>query len=106
MVRGVSQRRACVLVAANRATVQYQARPRPDDGLSERLAILAQRHPRYGYRRIWALLQREGWHVNRKRVHRLWRTAQLQVPKRRRSRPGGRLTLGSTSPLHTLLDGR
>jgi putative transposase len=73
-------------VAANRATVQYRARPRPDDGLPEHLATLAQRHPRYGYRRVWALLRREGWRVNRKRVHRLWRAAQLQVPKRRRRR--------------------
>lgn len=84
VARGISERRACVLVAANRATVQYQARPRSDDGLPERLAALAQRHPRYGYRRIWALLRREGWRVNRKRVHRLWRVAQLQVPKRHR----------------------
>lgn len=84
--RGISQRRACALVRANRATVQYQARARTDDGLAARLAVLAQRHPRYGYRRVWALLRREGWMVNRKRVHRLWRTAQLQVPKRRRRR--------------------
>jgi putative transposase len=84
--RGVSQRRACVLVAANRATVQYRARAGCDDELVERLAALAQRHPRYGYRRVWALLRREGWVVNRKRVHRLWRTAQLQVPQRRRRR--------------------
>jgi putative transposase len=84
MERGVSERHACALVAANRATVQYQARPRANDGLVGRLAILAQRHPRYGYRRVWALLRREGWMVNRKRVHRLWRTAQLQVPKRQR----------------------
>lgn len=86
VARGVSERRACTLVAANRATVQYQARPRSDDGLSERLATLAQRHPRYGYRRVWALLRREGWQVNRKRIHRLWRVAQLQVPKRHRPR--------------------
>lgn len=88
--RGVSERRACALVAANRATVQYQARPRSDDGRPGRLATLAQRHPRYGYRRVWALLRREGWVVNRKRVHRLWRTAKLQVarPRRRRHRAG------------------
>ena len=88
--RGVSQRRACALVAANRATVQYQPRAGTDDGLAQRLAALAARHPRYGYRRVWALLRREGWVVNRKRVHRLWRTAKLQVPKphRRRRRMG------------------
>lgn len=50
-------------------------------------ADVAQRHPCYGYRRIWALLRREGWGVNRKRVQRLWRTAQLQVPTCRLRRP-------------------
>jgi putative transposase len=46
-------------------------------------------HPRYGYRRIWAWLRREGWRVNRKRVHRLWRQLGLRVPgkpRKRRSR--------------------
>ncbi|HEU5347089.1 MAG TPA: IS3 family transposase [Ktedonobacterales bacterium] len=86
VARGISERRACALVAANRATVQYHARPRANDGLSERLALLAEQHPRYGYRRVWALVRREGWRVNRKRVHRLWRVAQLQVPKRHRRR--------------------
>lgn len=84
--RGVSERRACVLVAAHRATVQYQPRARTDDGLKNRLVELAERHPRYGYRRVWALLRREGWGVNRKRVHRLWQGAKLQVPKPHRRR--------------------
>lgn len=86
--RGVSERRACVLVAANRSSVQYQPRRGLDDALVERIARLAQRHPRYGYRRIWALLRREGWRVNHKRVQRLWQQAQLQVQKRRRRRRG------------------
>jgi putative transposase len=83
---GISERRACALAAANRATVHYQPRARSDNGLAQRLAALALRHPRYGYRRIWALLRREGWVINRKRVHRLWQAAQLQVPTRHRRR--------------------
>jgi putative transposase len=47
---------------------------------------LAREHPRYGYRRITALLRREGWSVNRKRVHRLWRQAGLKVPQVQRKR--------------------
>jgi transposase InsO family protein len=39
-------------------------------------------NPRYGYRRVWALLRREGWAVNRKRVQRLWREAGLKVPQK------------------------
>jgi transposase InsO family protein len=44
---------------------------------------LSGRHPRYGYRRVWSLLRREGFVVNRKRVHRLWRLNGLKVPQRR-----------------------
>jgi len=49
---------------------------------------LRQTWPRYGYRRIWALLRQEGWRVNRKRVQRIWLEKGLRVPaqapKRRR----------------------
>ena len=49
---------------------------------------LGRAQPRYGYRRIWALLREEGWLVNRKRVQRIWREEGLRVPaqsaKRRR----------------------
>jgi putative transposase len=51
-----------------------------------RLRALARENPRYGYRRIKALLQREGWAVNLKRVHRLWRREGLKVPQVQRKR--------------------
>lgn len=51
---------------------------------------LATRHPRYGYRRIWALLRTEGWQVNRKRVERLWRLEGHRVPPRRTQASGKR----------------
>ena len=47
---------------------------------------LALKWPRYGYRRITALLQREGWRVNVKRVHRLWKAEGLQIRKKARKR--------------------
>jgi putative transposase len=50
---------------------------------------MATRHPRYGYRRVHALLCREGWRCNRKRVQRLWRDEGLHVPRRRRRRRRG-----------------
>jgi len=43
---------------------------------------LVRRHPRYGYRRVWALLRAEGFTVNRKRVYRLWRKEGLKVPQK------------------------
>jgi putative transposase len=54
--------------------------------LVQRLLELVRQHPRYGYRRIWALLRREGWRVNRKRVYRLWRRQGLKVPRKQRKK--------------------
>lgn len=52
---------------------------------------LKEEHPRWGYKKIWALLRNEGWEVNRKRVERLWRQEGLQVSRQRgrRRSPGG-----------------
>lgn len=51
--------------------------------LVARMNELAVAHPRYGYRRIWALLRTEGWRVNRKQIERLWRLDGHWVPPRR-----------------------
>jgi putative transposase len=47
---------------------------------------LSRENPCYGYRRVWAMLRREGWPVNKKRVHRLWRQEGLKVPGKQRKR--------------------
>lgn len=57
-----------------------------EDRLVARILELVRQRPRYGYRRIWALLRREGWQVNRKRVYRLWRREGLKVPKKARKK--------------------
>jgi putative transposase len=54
--------------------------------LVERMVGLSRENPRYGYRRVWAMLRREGWPVNKKRVHRLWREEGLKVPQKQRKR--------------------
>lgn len=54
--------------------------------LVARIHELVRRHPRYGYRRVWALLRREGWRVNRKRIYRLWRKEGLKVPRKQRKK--------------------
>ncbi len=54
--------------------------------LIKRLHELSARHPRYGYRRITALLETEGWRVNEKRIGRLWRLEGLRVPATQRKR--------------------
>ena len=60
--------------------------------MRQRLQLLARRHPRYGYRRVHAILRREGWGCNRKRVQRLWRDEGLGLPTRsKRKRRGPRM---------------
>lgn len=55
--RGVQERRACFLAQLKRSSLHYAARPKDDAALVERLRAIAARHPRYGYRRAWALLR-------------------------------------------------
>jgi putative transposase len=101
VTKHLSVQRACVLVQLQRATFHYQPRPAGDDELVRELEGLAQAHPRYGYRRAWAVLRRTHT-VNRKRVHRLWKCAKLQVkrPTRRRVQRERPLPLTATYPNH------
>lgn len=61
------------------------------------IVALATKYGRYGYRRVTALLRRDGWRVNAKRVQRIWRREGLKVPKRQPKR--GRLWLNDGSIL-------
>jgi transposase InsO family protein len=83
----VSERRACRVLGQPRSTQRQKPKVKEDEGrLVARMLELVRQHPRYGYRRIWALLRREGWRVNRKRVHRLWRQQGLKVPRKQRKK--------------------
>ena len=97
MASGVSERRSCALAGIQRSSVRYQATDDTDGALLARVRELALRHPRFGYRRIWALLRREGRIVNRKRIWRLWKRAGLAL--RRRRRPRRRLVSRVPGPL-------
>lgn len=82
----VSERRACQLLGQHRSTQRYVPEPPLlEERLVERMNVLAERHPRYGYRRIWALLRSEGFMINRKRIERLWRLEGHRVPPQRKS---------------------
>ena len=79
-----SERHACLVVGLSRSLVRYIARQREDEtALIKKIHKLATRHSRYGYRRITVLLQREGLKVNKKRVHRIWKSEGLSLPQRR-----------------------
>jgi transposase InsO family protein len=83
----VSQRRACQALDLHRSAIRYPPAADADRAaLVKRMRALALANPRYGYRRIAALLRAEGRRVNVKRVLRLWRAEGLKVPRRRRKR--------------------
>ena len=91
----MSERRACILVGADRATVRYQSRRPAEVDLRERLRTLAGERRRFGYRRLHVLLRREGLVLNRKRTERLYREEGLSVRRRR----GRKRATGTRAPL-------
>jgi len=89
--RRVSERRACLVVSQHRSTQRYErVAPEYELKLVTRMNELAAAHPRWGYRRVWAVLRGEGWRVNRKRIERLWRLEGHRVPPRRTRASGQR----------------
>lgn len=84
----MSQRRACEVLGQPRSSQRYQAKRDSQEQvrLVARIHELVRKYPRYGYRMITAKLRQEGWHVNRKRIYRLWRREGLKVPRKSRKR--------------------
>lgn len=85
--RGLSQRRACALLSVARSTLGYASKlEKKDMSVSQRITELATENPRFGYRRIQVLLERENFSMSRDRMCRLWRKGQHQVRRKRRRR--------------------
>jgi putative transposase len=94
--KGLSQRRACTLLGVGRSALHYcSTKLAKDAPVLARMAELAAQYPRYGYRRIAIFLGRDGHVMSFGRVHRLWRQARLQVP---RKRPRKRIVTGRPRP--------
>ena len=94
--RGLSLRRACTLLKVARSALQYTSRLAERDApVIAAMKQLAQRYPRYGYRRIRVFLARDGYVMGTDRAYRLWTLAGLQVP---RKRPRRRVASGRPRP--------
>lgn len=86
----VSERRACKVVGQPRSTQRHNLKEKDDEErLKKDVIELASKYGRYGYKRVTALLRKEGWKVNHKRVYRIWREEGLKVPAKQPKR--GRL---------------
>ncbi len=92
---GVSERRACGIIGADRTSIRYRSQRGGDAALRGRLRELAQQRRRFGYRRLHILLLREGVKVNRKRTQRLYTEEGLTVRKRK----SRRRAVGARAPL-------
>lgn len=88
---GTSERTACKSVGISRSTYRYRGcGDERSSELKHRIIGLGSEHKRYRYRRITAILRRDGERVNHKRVWRIWREAGLGLPRRRpRKRKAG-----------------
>jgi len=91
----MSERRACTMIAADRKMVRYRSRRPADTVLRGRLRELANERRRFGYRRLFILLRREGEPSGINRIYRLYREEGLMVRKRR----GRRKALGTRAPI-------
>jgi putative transposase len=94
-VLGMSERRACTLVAADRKMIRYRSRRSPDIELRSRLRDLANQRRRFGYRRLFILLREQGEPSGINRIYRLYREEGLTVRKRK----ARRRAVGTRTPI-------
>nr|WP_176497151.1 IS3 family transposase [Sphingomonas sp. HMP6] len=95
---GMSERRACAVVGADRKSMRYRSCRADDGDLRSRLRELAQQRRRFGYRRLHILLRRDGMTINRKKTQRLYREEGLTV----RRRKGRKRAVGARAPAPVL----
>lgn len=92
---GLSERRACRIVSADRKMIRYRSVRPPESELRQRLHDLANQRRRFGYRRLFVLLRREGEPSGINRIYRLYREEGLAVRKRRARRKA----IGTRAPI-------
>ena len=94
-VMSLSERRACSFVGAVRKMIRYRSSRPPETELRGRLRDLAKERRRFGYRRLFILLRREGEPFGINRIYRLYREEGLTVRKRR----ARRRAVGTRAPI-------
>jgi putative transposase len=92
---GISERRACSIIGADRTAMRYRHRRGDDASTRQRLKVLAAERRRFGWRRLKLLLEREGIHMNHKKLRRLYVEERLQV----RRRGGRKRAMGTRAPM-------
>jgi putative transposase len=91
----MSERRACRVIAADRNTIRYHSKRPPETALRDRLRSFANERRRFGYRRLFIMLSREGEPSGINRIYRLYREEGLGVCKRK----GRKRAIGLRAPI-------
>ncbi|WP_152094740.1 IS3 family transposase, partial [Rhizobium dioscoreae] len=94
-VMGLSERRACQIISADRKTIRYRSSRPPEVDLRAKLRDLANERRRFGYRRLFILLRRDGEPSGVNRIYRLYREEGLSVRKRK----ARRRAVGTRAPI-------
>ncbi|TBX98659.1 IS3 family transposase, partial [Rhizobium laguerreae] len=94
-VMGLSERRACQIISADRKTIRYRSSRSPEVELRTKLRDLANERRRFGYRRLFVLLRRDGEPSGVNRIYRLYREEGLSVRKRK----ARRRAVGTRAPI-------
>lgn len=92
---GLSERRACQIISADRKTIRYRSSRPPKVELRAELRDLANERRRFGYRRLFILLRRDGEPSGVNRIYRLYREEGLSVRKRK----ARRRAVGTRAPI-------
>ncbi|WP_132537893.1 IS3 family transposase [Rhizobium sp. PP-F2F-G48] len=92
---GLSERRACQIISTDRTTVRYRSSRPPEVELRTKLRDLANERRRFGYRRLFILLRRDGEPSGVNRIYRLYREEGLSVRKRK----ARRRAVGTRAPI-------
>jgi putative transposase len=79
----VGMRQACRCVQMTRSMYYYRSRMDPQTSLRQRMREIAHARVRFGYRRIYILLRREGWDVGKDRFYRVYRGENLGLRRKR-----------------------
>ena len=98
---GLSERRACLLLALPRSTARYQAQETDEAALVEKIQAIQRVSPRFGVRRVYARLRQQGEQINHKRVQRVIQRHGLQVRRHKSKktiRTGARVPQEATRP--------
>ncbi|UWU19461.1 IS3 family transposase (plasmid) [Rhizobium sullae] len=94
-VMGLSERRACQIISADRKTIRYRSCRPLEVELRAKLRELASERRRFGYRRLFVLLRRDGEPSGVNRIYRLYREEGLSVRKRK----ARRRAVGTRAPI-------